>query len=325
MRNLLSAFLLLCAIPGQGFAEPAETELLQRVRVDYAALLQARADFARLRNSGALGSAEEADYTVWIRQMGEQVTEDCAALKRVMTTPLPQDLPCNDLSASGPAPAMIDTDAESTEAEKTASMIEQLNGSLGEFDERLLQEQDRIKARTPRTEQAGGQSGNGMAGGEMAGDSDDTGQGEKQAAQEGDDGEQSGSSDTGKQGEPQPGSKRPGSKTTGTKTSGTKWPGGKSPGDKGAVPDDIPDGSDDDVVARQLREAAEKETDPELKKKLWEEYRRYKVGICRFSIDPAGRVRHHRGTTECGGAGSSAKGKRGTGRGTAARCFDCAV
>ena len=43
-------------------------------------------------------------------------------------------------------------------------------------------------------------------------------------------------------------------------------------------PADIGDGSDDDVVARQLREAAEKETDPELKKKLWEEYRKYKEG-----------------------------------------------
>jgi hypothetical protein len=36
---------------------------------------------------------------------------------------------------------------------------------------------------------------------------------------------------------------------------------------------------DDDIVARQLREAAEKETDPELKKKLWEEYRKYKEGV----------------------------------------------
>jgi hypothetical protein len=27
-----------------------------------------------------------------------------------------------------------------------------------------------------------------------------------------------------------------------------------------------------------LREAAEKETDPELQKKLWEEYRKYKQG-----------------------------------------------
>ena len=44
------------------------------------------------------------------------------------------------------------------------------------------------------------------------------------------------------------------------------------------APPDTPDGSDDDVVARQLREAAEKETDPVLKKKLWEEYRKYKEG-----------------------------------------------
>jgi hypothetical protein len=48
---------------------------------------------------------------------------------------------------------------------------------------------------------------------------------------------------------------------------------------RAGTPRDIPDGSDDDVVARQLREAAEKETDPELKKKLWEEYRKYKEGV----------------------------------------------
>jgi len=33
---------------------------------------------------------------------------------------------------------------------------------------------------------------------------------------------------------------------------------------------------DDDIVARQLREAAENETDPELKEKLWKEYEAYK-------------------------------------------------
>ncbi|NIO08901.1 MAG: hypothetical protein GTO40_13155 [Deltaproteobacteria bacterium] len=36
-------------------------------------------------------------------------------------------------------------------------------------------------------------------------------------------------------------------------------------------------GTDDDVVARQLREAAEKEQDPILKEKLWDEYRKYKA------------------------------------------------
>jgi len=43
-------------------------------------------------------------------------------------------------------------------------------------------------------------------------------------------------------------------------------------------PADIPDGRDDDIVARQIREAAEKETDPELREKLWDEYREYKTG-----------------------------------------------
>lgn len=40
-------------------------------------------------------------------------------------------------------------------------------------------------------------------------------------------------------------------------------------------PEDIPSGRDDDVVARQLREAAMSEPDPELREALWEEYRKY--------------------------------------------------
>ncbi len=38
----------------------------------------------------------------------------------------------------------------------------------------------------------------------------------------------------------------------------------------------VPSGDDDDIVARQLREAAEAETDPVIKEKLWEEYWKYK-------------------------------------------------
>jgi hypothetical protein len=41
-------------------------------------------------------------------------------------------------------------------------------------------------------------------------------------------------------------------------------------------PPDVGDGRDDDVVARQLREAATNEKDPAIREKLWEEYRRYK-------------------------------------------------
>lgn len=43
------------------------------------------------------------------------------------------------------------------------------------------------------------------------------------------------------------------------------------------LPEDIPeDISNDDIVARQIREAAENETNPELQEKLWAEYRKYK-------------------------------------------------
>ena len=42
------------------------------------------------------------------------------------------------------------------------------------------------------------------------------------------------------------------------------------------VPPDVGDGADDDVVARQIREAAMNEADPVLREKLWEEYRNYR-------------------------------------------------
>jgi hypothetical protein len=52
--------------------------------------------------------------------------------------------------------------------------------------------------------------------------------------------------------------------------------GGGNASGNGAVASEIPDGNDDDVIARRLRKAAEQETDPELKDKLWKEYVEYK-------------------------------------------------
>ncbi|MGA1187073.1 MAG: hypothetical protein ACO3WT_06995, partial [Candidatus Puniceispirillaceae bacterium] len=44
----------------------------------------------------------------------------------------------------------------------------------------------------------------------------------------------------------------------------------------GKTPDDIPDADNDSVFEAQIRAAAMAETDPETKKNLWNEYRRYK-------------------------------------------------
>jgi hypothetical protein len=42
------------------------------------------------------------------------------------------------------------------------------------------------------------------------------------------------------------------------------------------TPDDVAAMVDDDIIARQLREAALAEEDPALRERLWEEYRKYK-------------------------------------------------
>ncbi len=47
-------------------------------------------------------------------------------------------------------------------------------------------------------------------------------------------------------------------------------------GSGGGIPQDVGSGGDDDIVARQIREAAQKEKDPQLREKLWDEYRKYK-------------------------------------------------
>jgi hypothetical protein len=69
------------------------------------------------------------------------------------------------------------------------------------------------------------------------------------------------------------------SESGGARTGDSREPAGSLGGTRGApAPPGIPSGDDDDIVARQLREAAENEEDPELRAKLWEEYLNYKRG-----------------------------------------------
>jgi hypothetical protein len=120
----------------------------------------------------------------------------------------------------------------------------------------LLREQERVRAAAPVSDAAGGGGGGG------AGEADQAEGAEGSAGSDSRDGDIGTVADAGSDDSYDEGAGR----------------GARRQGGGQGVPPDIPDGSDDDVVARQLREAAEKETDPELKKKLWEEYRKYKQG-----------------------------------------------
>ncbi len=151
-----------------------------------------------------------------------------------------------------------------TSEERRAQIDRQLDDSFGIFDERIRSEQETIAS----------QRGGGGGGGEAAEiPESDTGAGsDSGAGAEGKDAREG-------NGQGQGGEARDGQVAgqSGDQQGGGGYGGGARGGaGPTTVPADIPDGSDDDIVARQLREAAMKETDPELREKLWEEYRNYK-------------------------------------------------
>ncbi len=149
-----------------------------------------------------------------------------------------------------------------TSDERRAAIDKQLNDSLGSFDaelrteqQRVAQERDARRATATADEKGADKS------------ADSPGTASTEAPQE----------DTDRSGVPgrHPGRAKPRDPSGDLKSEKA----GKKPDDNagnGASAREIPDGSDDDVVARRLRQAAQQETDPELKEKLWQEYIDYK-------------------------------------------------
>ena len=162
-----------------------------------------------------------------------------------------------------------------TAEDKRAQIDRRFDETFAVFDERMRTEQETIsQERASRAGSAGGSGTEGTEGQEgQEGQAGREGQ-EGQEGQEGKEGQEGGgASGTGSEGG-QGGDVVAGSGTQGG--GGGVGGGAKGGGGPRDVPSDIPDGRDDDIVARQLREAAMKETDPELRERLWEEYRKYK-------------------------------------------------
>jgi len=146
-----------------------------------------------------------------------------------------------------------------TPEEQRAALDGRLRVALGEFDEMLLDQQQDLEEKQ-RQDPVQGREDPGQAGGSGGGGM----QGER--AGSGSEGETGGGSNDNSRGEGGPeGDSRSAGGAAGQE-------GGNDP----RVPPDIGDGRDDDIVARQLREAAVKEKDPELREGLWDEYREYK-------------------------------------------------
>jgi len=265
-RNvLLLALALGAAMMGTSAAESID-EQIDDLSARYIILENAKNEFAQAQARGSLSTSEQNDFSAWIAHLSEQIVFDCNTLIQVEHAVLPDDLPCAQSLSSSLTPVSIDLGGERTETEQTNEMIAELNATLGEFDEKLLRDQERVKARKPHsTASAGGSAGGGA---DTEGSGQQTGETVASEAQ----GDQQGNENEAAQSQSAEDAQRPSTRTE------KSTPGKALPDAERDAPEDIPDGNDDDVVARQLREAAEKETDPALKKKLWEEYRRYKAG-----------------------------------------------
>ena len=275
LKQLFTYFVVLPAMLAVILAWTETDESVAQLRLDHAALRAAEDDYRAQREFGGLSGAEAADYAAYVARLQRRVFEDCQAVLTSGST-IPEDLPCPKFVQAVTQSADIVTQAERTAEEQVAALDEMLMAGLGEYDERLLREQERIKAATPNDNSGSGGDGGGM-GGEGGGDGsgDGSGDGDASNSTDGEAGGQSGSNSGGAAGNNSE------SGTAGGQPQGGAVDSSEGSGDTGSdseQPADVGDGSDDDVVARQLREAAENETDPELKAKLWDEYRRYKRG-----------------------------------------------
>ena len=253
----------------------ATEESVEQLRLDYAALQAAEDDYRAQRELYGLSGTEAADYAAYVARLQRRVFEDCQAVM-LSGSPFPEDLPCPVIVPPVTQSADIATQSELTLQEQVAALDEKLAKGLGEYDEKLLREQERIKADTPNYNSDSGDGGGAGSG--------ESGDGSGGAGAEGA-GENADGTEGAEQGESRDSGETAAGDRTGANAGGAVAGGpadsSSGSGDAGSdqdQPADIPDGSDDDVVARQLREAAEKETDPELKAKLWEEYRKYKQG-----------------------------------------------
>lgn len=252
---------LLClaflAIPAQ--ADP-QSELAQ-ARHDLAISEQV---LARVTERAEIARSDPATGPEQRQRLDEYVARvrDMVASNRERVRNLSQ---AANSAPAGTAPAMQEdgkAPRAATQAEEVAALETRLGVSLADFDQLLLEEARRARTR-----------------GAIGGAGSPGGFGEGGAAE--------GRSKGGSTGSKAPDVARSG--TSGKTTQGSaSEPGsqggrieGGTPGATGAAaarPPDVGDGADDDVVARQIRKLAESEPDPELREKLWDEYRRYKQG-----------------------------------------------
>ncbi len=278
-RNLLAAGLLAAAFPAMAQAPAtAQTGDLasasETLRLSLEEWRREDASYRAARGAAKISPADAQEYAGFVAGLRLRVLEQCETVRRLGGEQAVSGFECVRLGPEERIAVIVPSATVQTEEEKRAVLQARLNALEGDIDDSLQRRQQDIRqkagAASARAATGGGAGGSGGGAGGAAGS------GTSSAAP----GSTWGPPPERKTGEPgQPGGdgeRSASSGSTGQPGSSTGLPANSGRTAQRQRPSD--GGSDDDVVARQLREAAEKETDPVLKEKLWDEYRKYKEG-----------------------------------------------
>jgi hypothetical protein len=231
-----------------------------------------------LKQSGNANPDDLKNYETYLSRVQEMVAEQqkmVEEMEKARTAHRRAEKTGGGSQAIPPSGAPSAAMAPEKESGELGSLNRTLSDSLSEFDQMLLKEMDEIRAKSEsrmstlaqEAASAAGKIGEGGEPGTASGDA---------SAKEG--GGEEGAGSGGEQGSRESGRGESGGSYGNVPTTEGPVAGGSAGSSTVSGQGGRPSGSDqdDDIVARQLREAAEKETDPELKKKLWKEYEDYK-------------------------------------------------
>ena len=259
--------------------ESALESARRELRISIATEEHIASELAKLKKSGDASSDMVEDYELYLSRVQAMVAEHRKMVARIEALNARVDIrKASDGAAYGEdTEAMMNPEIpEEQVVDEVAALDRQLDSSLAQFDEMLLKELDLIRSKSSErmrdlAEEAAAAAKRLRDQGieidtDVEEESVESGQGSTQAQKTVE--TEGGVSETGKE------NKSEDDKDDSELTARDKFREGVE--SSGSHPKNRYDSKDDDIVARQLREAAEEETDPELRKKLWEEYEQYK-------------------------------------------------
>jgi hypothetical protein len=247
------------------------------LRVSQATEKRIATELEKRKESGNASAEDIRNHEAYLERVQEMVAENRKTVEKMESAYAAHPPHSPGQKTSSELPKLSDQQIpEELAQDPVAELDRQLSASLTEFDGMLLKEMESIetesaaKMRDLAQEAAEAAKRLKEKGVELGTDESETADTESTQSKE---------SRQGKTGDKDASRKEKGSETQQGDGDDTVAAADRSKGE-GSGPKSDPGShyskEDDDIVARQLREAAENETDPELKEKLWKEYEDYK-------------------------------------------------